>query len=60
MNYCVVPVIACGGAGSIDHLKDALYKANVSAAAIGSMAVFSKKGMGVLINVPERDIVLKE
>jgi cyclase len=55
-----VPVIACGGCGNLDHLKSVLYKSNCNAAAIGSMAVYSKKGMGVLINFPPRDQVIKE
>ncbi len=55
-----VPVIACGGCGNIDHLKTVLYDVNANAAAIGSMAVYSKKGMGVLINFPNRESVIKE
>ncbi len=55
-----IPVIACGGCGHIDHLKKVLYETNANAAAIGSMAVYSKKGMGVLINFPNRELVIKE
>lgn len=55
-----VPVIASGGCGSIEDLKEVLYITHVSAAAIGSMAVYSKKGMGVLINFPERAKVIRE
>jgi imidazole glycerol-phosphate synthase subunit HisF len=55
-----IPVIACGGCGHIDHLKKVLYETNVNAAAVGSMAVYSKKGMGVLINFPAREMVIKE
>jgi cyclase len=55
-----VPVIAAGGCGNIEHLKNVLYKSNAQAAAIGSMAVYSKKGMGVLINFPERGKVIQE
>ncbi len=46
-----VPVVACGGAASIDDFRDAI-KAGASAVAAGSMFVFQKKGMGVLINFP--------
>jgi cyclase len=60
INLCNVPVIACGGAGTAEHLKAILYKTNANAAAIGSMAVYSKKGMGVLINFPERATIIKE
>lgn len=55
-----IPVIACGGCGSIDDLKKVLYQSQANAAAIGSMAVYSKKGMGVLINFPNRNLVIKE
>lgn len=60
LNKVDVPVIACGGCGSIDDLKKVLYETNVNAAAIGSMAVYSKKGMGVLINFPNRNQVIIE
>lgn len=46
-----VPVIACGGAGSTDDFKAAV-KAGASAVAAGSMFVYQKKGMGVLISFP--------
>lgn len=46
-----VPLIACGGAGSVDDLKSAV-KAGASAVAAGSMFVFQKKGKGVLISFP--------
>ena len=46
-----IPVIACGGAGSSDDLKAAV-KAGASAVAAGSLFVFQKKGMGVLISFP--------
>lgn len=46
-----VPVIACGGAGSIQDFKLAV-SAGASAVAAGSMFVFQKKGMGVLVSFP--------
>ena len=60
LNSIEIPVIACGGCGSIEDLKTVLYKTNANAAAIGSMAVYSKKGMGVLINFPNREKVIVE
>lgn len=60
LNAVEIPVIACGGCGSIDDLKQILYKTNANAAAIGSMAVYSKKGMGVLINFPKRESIIIE
>lgn len=55
-----IPVIVAGGCGTTGHLRKALYETNASAAAVGSMAVYSKKGMGVLISFPAREEVVKE
>jgi cyclase len=60
LNSVDIPIIACGGCGSISDLKKILYKSNANAAAIGSMAVYNKKGMGVLINFPNREEVITE
>ncbi|MDF1678191.1 MAG: AglZ/HisF2 family acetamidino modification protein [Legionellaceae bacterium] len=49
-----IPVIAHGGAGSIQHINDVV-RAGASAVALGSMVVFQKKGMGVLVNFPEKN-----
>lgn len=46
------PVIACGGAGSMDHLRDAIANTGVNAVAAGSMFVFHGKHRAVLINYP--------
>jgi cyclase len=60
LNVVDVPVIVSGGCGKVDDLKNILYQSNANAAAIGSMAVYSKKGMGVLINFPDRKNVIVE
>lgn len=49
-----IPVIANGGAGNISHLEDAVKKGGASAVSLGSMAVYQKKGHGVLISFPSR------
>ena len=49
-----VPVIACGGAGSLEHISKAVHEGGASAVALGSMAVFQGKDLGVLINFPKR------
>lgn len=49
-----IPVIAQGGAGTVEHIRDVVKLANASAVAIGSMVVFQKKGMGVLVNFPDK------
>jgi imidazole glycerol-phosphate synthase subunit HisF len=53
-----IPVIANGGCGSPSHLTSILYHTGVQAAAIGSMAVYQKKDMGVLIRFPKRDSII--
>lgn len=60
VNDVSVPVIACGGCGSTADLTKVLYDCDAQAAAIGSMAVYSKKGMGVLISFPDREKIIKE
>lgn len=50
-----VPVIANGGAGEISHIRQAIDN-GASAAALGSMVVYQKKDMGVLINYPCREV----
>lgn len=49
-----VPVVATGGAGSMADLRAAVKDAGASAVAIGSMAVFQGKDLGVLIKFPTR------
>ncbi len=47
-----VPVVACGGAGTVEHLNQALTEGGASAVAAGSMFVFQGKHRAVLINYP--------
>lgn len=54
-----IPVIANGGAGSLLHLSEAVKKSNVSALALGSMVVYQNKGMGVLVNFPDKASIKK-
>jgi cyclase len=53
-NAVHLPVIACGGAGSLDDIRQAVHDGGASAVAIGSMAVFQGKDLGVLIKFPSR------
>jgi cyclase len=48
-----IPVIAHGGAGSVADIAQVVAEAHASAVAVGSMVVFQKKGMGVLVNFPD-------
>jgi len=50
-----IPVIALGGAGCKEHLKDAIEAGKASAAAAGSMFVFHGPRKGVLVNYPAKD-----
>jgi imidazole glycerol-phosphate synthase subunit HisF len=48
-----LPVIAHGGGGSVEHVNRAIKEGRASAVALGSLLVYQKKGMGVLVNFPE-------
>lgn len=50
-----IPVIALGGAGNMNHLKDAYNIAYANGLAAGSMFVYHGKTNGVLINYPEKE-----
>lgn len=57
-----IPVIAHGGAGNIFHIGEVIKNGHASAVGLGSMVVFQNKGMGVLVNFPDKkklDEVLK-
>jgi imidazole glycerol-phosphate synthase subunit HisF len=60
VNSISIPVIASGGCGKVEDIVKVLYECNANAAAVGSMAVYSKQGMGVLINFPGREKIIKE
>ncbi len=45
-------IIACGGAGTLAHIREAADKAHVPAMAAGSMFVFHGRHRAVLINYP--------
>lgn len=49
-----VPVIACGGCGSIDDLRVAATEGGASAVAAGSIFVYWGRLNGILINYPRR------
>ena len=49
-----IPVVALGGAGTLDHLRQAYRETHASALAAGSMFVYHGPRRGVLINYPDR------
>ena len=53
-NAVTIPVVALGGAGNLDDLKQAFHKGNASGVAAGSLFVYHGSNHGVLINYPEK------
>lgn len=54
-----VPVIACGGAGSLVDMRDAINEGGASAAAAGSLFVFKGPHRAVLISYPPQKQILE-
>ena len=54
-----VPVVACGGAGSLSDVRAVVRDAGASAAAAGSMFVFQGPHRGVLINYPPYEEIVR-
>ena len=52
-----VPLIACGGAGNLNHLTSVVKEGGASAVAAGSIFIFYGKHRAVLINYPARDVL---
>jgi cyclase len=49
-EHVSIPVVALGGAGNLQHLKDAAQKGFANGLAAGSMFVYQGSNKGVLIN----------
>lgn len=47
-----IPVVACGGAGNLGHLREGIIKGHASAVAAGSMFVYHGPRKAVLVNYP--------
>jgi len=54
-----VPVIACGGAGSVQDFVSAITQGGCSAVAAGSMFLYQKKGQGILITYPDQNVLME-
>lgn len=54
-----IPVIACGGAGSLADMKRAYTEGGASACAAGSIFVYHGLRKGILINYPEKSEILR-
>ena len=49
-----IPVIAHGGAGKLQDITEVVQGGHASAVALGSMVVYQKRDMGVLVNFPDK------
>ena len=54
-----IPVVACGGAGKLDHLPAAVREGGAQAVACGSLFVYQGKHRAVLTNYPTRQELTK-
>jgi imidazole glycerol-phosphate synthase subunit HisF len=54
-----LPVIAHGGGGTLEDIDNVVKNGGASAVALGSMLVYQKKGMGVLVNFPDKNLLSK-
>jgi len=54
-----IPVVACGGAGNLEHLKTGYFEGNAHALAAGSMFVYHGPRNAVLINYPSKEDLKK-
>lgn len=54
-----IPVVACGGAGSLHDLREAVVAGRAAAVAAGSLFVFHGKHRAVLINYPAQSDLRK-
>ena len=58
-NTVSIPVIACGGVGSLNDISAGFSKGNASAVAAGSFFVFQGKRRAVLISYPTEEEIKK-
>jgi cyclase len=54
-----IPLIACGGSGCLQHMKEAIKTGQASAVAAGSMFVYHGRHKAVLINYPNQTEISK-
>lgn len=54
-----IPLIACGGAGSLEHMSEAIVSGKASAVAAGSLFIYHGKHNAVLINYPKQEELKK-
>jgi cyclase len=54
-----IPVVALGGAGNLNHLKQVYYDGMANGLAAGSIFIYHGERNGILINYPSKDEVKK-
>lgn len=54
-EHVTIPTVALGGAGELNHIKEAFHLTNIDAVACGSLFVYQGALKGVLINYPTYD-----
>ena len=54
-----VPVIACGGAGSVADMVQVIQEGHAASAAAGSLFVFQGKHRAVLITYPDEQTIAR-
>ena len=59
-DVLTIPLVVCGGARNIKDFASAVFEGGASAVAAGSLFIYQKKGMGVLVNYPSQQKLKKE
>jgi cyclase len=54
-----IPVVACGGAGNLEHLREGYFDGNAHALAAGSLFIYHGPRKAVLINYPTKSEIKK-
>jgi cyclase len=54
-----IPVVACGGAGDLEHLREGYFDGNAHALAAGSLFVYHGPRRAVLINYPSKSEITR-
>ncbi|MDF3819138.1 AglZ/HisF2 family acetamidino modification protein [Leptospira sp. 96542] len=54
-SHCTVPMTVLGGAGSIEHLREAISQLGIVGVAAGSLFIYKGIHKAVLINYPDRE-----
>ncbi len=52
-----IPVVAHGGASNIKDINNIFNKTSLSGVGLGNMVLYQKRGMGVLINFPDKKLM---